>query len=253
MIRSIAVGLAALAIPCAALATVVVESSKGDVLSNGAPVFQGQPLLAEANITTAAGAQVVLRFSDGMHVAVNENSRFRMVDYRYNRGPNDRVVFDLLQGAARVSTGDIARTNPKQFFFRTPQAQFGVQGPADFRVVLVKPAFLPVNVGTVLASNGMGTVAFAAGATATVASSAALATPIAASSFPASASSAFGNLQAAAVAAPGSAAGGAVAAGTAAGGAGFGVAGPVVFFGAAVAGAAGALKSDESAAATTHH
>jgi hypothetical protein len=180
---------------------------------------------------------------------VNENSRFRIVDFRYTKGPNDRAVFDLLQGAARVSTGDVARTNPKQFFFRTPQAQFGVQGPTDFSVVLVNPAFLSVHAGTVLASNAGGTVAFSAGATATVASSAALATPIAASSFPSVASSAFGNLQVAGLAAPGSAATGAVAVG----GTGLGFAAPAVFMGAAIAGAAGALKSDEAAAATTHH
>ena len=250
MHRLLAVGILALA-PCAAFATsVVVESSRGEVLANSAPVFQGQPLLAEQNITTGPGAQLVLRFDDGMQVAINENSRFRMVDFRYAKGPNDRAVFDLLQGGARVSTGEVARANPKQFFLRTPQAHFGVQGPADFSVVLVNPAYLTVNVGTVLASNGAGTVAFGAGATATVATNAALAAPLAASSFPPAASAAVGNLQVAGLAAPGSSATGAAAVS----GTGLGIAGPVVFFGAAVAAAAGALKSDEDApAATTHH
>ena len=252
MLRQLSAAVLALALPLAAFASATVHSLKGDVQVNGAPIFQGQVLLAEANLVTGPGAEIVLRFDDGMHVAVNENSRLRMVDYRYTRGPNDRAVFDLLQGAARVSTGQVAATNPKQFFFRTPQAQFGVQGPADFSVVLVNPAFLTVNAGTVLASNGAGTVAFGAGATATVATSGALAAPVAASSFPSVASSAFGNLQVAAVAAPGGAAGGAVA-GTAIGGTGLGVAAPAVFVGAAIAGAAGALKSDEAAAATTHH
>lgn len=251
MLRQLSAAVLALALPLAAFASATVHSLQGDVQANGAPIFQGQVLLAEANIVTGAGAQVILHFGDGMQVAVNENSRLRMVDYRYTRGPNDRAVFDLLQGAARVATGEIARTNPKQFFFRTPQAQFGVQSAADFTVVLVNPAFLTVSSGTVLASNGAGTVAFGAGATATVATSGALAAPVAASAFPPVASSAFGNLQVAAVAAPGSAAGGAVA-GTAIGGTGLGVVTPVVVFGAAVAGAAGALKSDD-AAATTHH
>jgi hypothetical protein len=250
MFRTLAAAVLVLTAPIAALANVVVESVSGEVQSNGVPVHQGQPLLAEQNITTGPGGRLTLRFTDGMQVAVNENSRFRVVDFRYTKGPNDRVVFDLLQGAARVSTGDVARTNPKQFFFRTPQAQFGVQGPADFSVVLVNPAFLSVNVGTVLASNSVGTVAFGAGATATVASSAAIATPIAASSFPAAASSAFGNLQVAGLAAPGSAATGALAVG----GTGLGVATPAIFVGVAIAGAAGALKSDEeSASASTHH
>ena len=252
-LRVLAVGIAALAMPCIGLANATVESVTGEVLANGAPVFKGQVLLTEANVSTGGASQVLLRFDDGMHVALNEQSRLRIVDFRYTRGPNDRVVMDLLQGGARVSTGQVARANPRQFFFRTPQAQFGVQGPADFAVVLVNPAYLTVNVGTVLASNGAGTVAFAAGSTATVATSGALATPMAASAFPQTAASAFGNLQAAAVAAPGGASGGALAAGTATGGAGLGFAGPVVFFGAAVAGAAGALDSGGGDSATTHH
>src|SRR5688500_12932905 len=104
MRRLLAVGIVALAVPCTAFATnVVVEATRGEVLANGAPLYQGQPLRAEANITTAPGAQLILRFDDGMQVAVNENSRFRVVDFRYTRGPNDRAVFDLLQGGARVS------------------------------------------------------------------------------------------------------------------------------------------------------
>jgi hypothetical protein len=254
MLRQLSAAVLALSLPLAAFASATVHSLKGDAQVNGAPIFQGQVLLAEADIVTGPGAQVILHFGDGMQVALNENSRLRMVDYRYTRGPNDRAVFDLLQGGARVATGEVARTNPKQFFFRTPQAQFGVQSAAaDFSVVLVNPAFLTVNAGTVLASNGAGTVAFGAGATATVATSGALAAPVAAAAFPPAASSAFGNLQVAAVAAPGSAAGGAVA-GTAIGGTGLGVVTPVVFFGAAIAGAAGAFKSDdESASTTTHH
>jgi len=252
MLRQLSAAVLALALPLAAFASATVHSMKGEVQANGAPIYQGQVLLAEANIVTGPGAQVILHFGDGMQVAINENSRLRMVDYRYTRGPNDRAVFDLLQGAARVATGEVARTNPKQFFFRTPQAQFGVQSAADFTVVLVNPAFLTVNSGTVLASNGAGTVAFGAGATATVASSGALAAPVAASAFPPVASSAFGNLQVAAVAAPGGASGG-VLAGTAVGGTGLGVAVPVVFIGAAIAGAAGALKNDEGPTVTLGH
>ena len=148
MLRLLAVGVVALAVPCVAFASPTVQSVSGEVTSNGAPVFAGQPLLVEANIVTAQGGKVLLSFEDGMSIAVNENSRLRIVDFRFTRGPNDRAVIDLLQGAARVSTGEISRRNPRQFFFRTPQAQFGVQGPSDFSVVLVNPAYLTVNAGS---------------------------------------------------------------------------------------------------------
>ena len=127
ILRLLAVGIAALAMPCVGLASATVESVSGEVLSNGLPVFKGQVLLTEANVTTAEASTVLLRFDDGMNVALNENSRLRIVDFRYTRGPNDRVVMDLLQGGARVSTGQVARANPKQFFFRTPQYAQGQQ------------------------------------------------------------------------------------------------------------------------------
>ena len=247
MLRLLAAAL--VAVPAAALAQVVVETYSGEVLANGVPVVGGQRLIPEANIVTSNGSSVMLRFGDGMEVAVGESTRLRVVDFRYAKGANDRAVFDLLQGSARVSTGEVARTQPKQFFFRTPQAQFGVQGPADFTVVLVNPAYLAVKVGSVTATNGAGTVAFGAGTTATVSSSAALATPIAASSLPAAASSAMGPLQTAGLATPsGAAATGAVATGT---GAAFGT---PLLVGAGIAGAAAAASSGgDGSSATTHH
>src|SRR5688572_5319560 len=95
MSRLLAAALLVVA-PIAALANVVVESVSGEVTANSAPVYQGQPMLAEQNIITGSGGRVVLRFGDGMQVAVDENSRFRLVDFRYNKGPSDRAVFDLL-------------------------------------------------------------------------------------------------------------------------------------------------------------
>jgi hypothetical protein len=248
MHRVLAAVLFALIAPAALASGIVLEWTHGDVLVNGGPAIEGQPIIAEAVVVTSSTAQARVRFSDGMQVAVGEGSRLRIVDYRYTKAPTDRVVFDLLQGAARVSTGELARANPKQFFFRTPQAQFGVQSPADFAVALVNPAFLTVNAGTVLASNGAGTVVFAAGSTATIATNAALAAPLAASSFPPAASSAMGTLQTAGLAAPSGAAAGAVATGT-----GTAITVPALAIGAGVAGAAAALGGDDGAAATTHH
>jgi hypothetical protein len=244
MLHRLAAALA-LALPAAALGQVAVESVGGDVLANGVPVVDGQRLVPEASIVTPPAGQIVLRFGDGMQVAVGEKSRFRVVDFRYAKGPGDRAVLDLLQGSARVSTGDGARRNPGQFFLRTPQAQFGVQGPADFAVALVNPAYLTVNVGSVTATNGAGTVAFGAGSTATVATNAALAAPIAASSLPPAASSAMGTLQTTGLAAPSGVAAGAAATGT-------GVAiGTPVLVGAGIAGAAAAAS--DSGSTTTHH
>ena len=251
MLRLLAVGIVALAMPLAALASAIVESLKGDVQAGGAPIFQGQRLFPGSTITTGAGAQVFLRFDDGMQIVLNENSLLRLVDFTFSTGGRlaDRVVVDLLRGAARVSTGAIVAKNAKEFYFRTPQAQIGVQGPADFTVALVNPAYIAVTHGTVLASNGAGTVALGAGSNSIVANSATLATPAPPSSFPPTASSAMNNLNTAALTPPGTAPG----APGAAGAPGIGAPMPLIGAVAIIAAISAAADKDEDPTPPSHH
>ncbi|HWM42183.1 MAG TPA: FecR domain-containing protein [Burkholderiales bacterium] len=256
MLRILSVGVLALALPLAALAGTVVESFKGDVQAGGAAVKQGQRLVSPTAITTGPGAQVFLKFDDAMQIVLGENSLLRMVDFRYTPSTaTDRGVFELLRGSARVVTGKIAANNPSQFFFRMPQTQLTIQQPADFTVALVNPAYIAVKSGTVLSSNGWGSVPLGAGSTTGIAGNAVAPAAMSASAFPASAASAISNLSVAAVSAPvgGSAAG---VAGTAAGtGAGF--AAPLIVGGAAVAAVAAAAAANEDGpsqpSTTTHH
>ena len=200
MLRLLAAGFLALAVPCTAFASAVVESLKGNVQVSGAPIRQGERVSPGATLTTGPGAQVLLRFDDGMQVVLDENSLLRLVDFRYARGgPNDRVVFDLLGGASRVVTGEIGNQNPAQFFLRTPQASFGIEGAADFSVALASQAYVSVRRGTVVASNRGGSVTLPAGTTASIASAAVPATTISAAALPSLAASALGNLGAAPV------------------------------------------------------
>jgi len=258
MFRLLVVGILALALPLTALANAVVESVRGDVQVAGKPLKAGQRIIVAATVTTGPGSQVFLRFDDGMQIVLTENSLLRMIDFRFTPtgGSTDRAVFELLRGGARVVTGKIAASNPTQFFFRTPQTQLTVERPADFTVALVNPAYITVNVGSVLSSNGYGAVPLNAGTTSVVASNAAPVAGISASQLPASAASAMSNLSLASVSAPagGAAAGVGVAA---AGTAGAGLALPLVAIGAAIAGVAAAANSGDDAPAavtpTTHH
>jgi hypothetical protein len=248
-------GFLALAAPAAALAGAVAESLKGDVQVNGAPAVQGQRLAAQAAVSTGPGGQVFLRFEDGMQIVLGESSLFRIVDYRYtDSGVSDRAVFELLRGSARVVTGKVALANPKQFFFRTPQTQLMVDRPSDFTVALVNPAYITVHSGSLLSSNGWGTVSLGAGSTTTVAAASAAPAAIPASSLPASASASMSSLSVATVSAPV----GSAAAGVAATAAGVGTAfiTPVVVGAAVVAGVAAAASGSDGGnqpAATPQH
>jgi hypothetical protein len=258
--KTFVVGLLALAVPLAAFANATVQSVTGSARAGTTPVTQNQRINSGTTITTASGAQVVLRFDDGQQVVLNQNTEFRIVDFRYeaNNARADRSIFDLVKGALRVVTGAVGQRNPAAFQLRAPQATIGIRG-TDFMVAIVNPAYVSVLQGSVGVTNAAGTAVVGAGSFASVASTGTLAATIPASAVPAGATSAFGTM--------GSAAGvGAGAAGTGvAGGAATGAAGATgVSTGAAIgaaaaigvgaaAVAASANDSSSSTPTTTHH
>jgi hypothetical protein len=250
VVRQLAAVLA-LIVPLAAFADATVEGLKGNARVGAEPIVMGQRIADGSEINTGPDSRLVLGFDDGGKMVLEQNTRFRLVSFRYQRTApaQDHAVFDLLRGALRVVTGALAGRSRELYAMRTPQVTIGVRG-TDFMVAVLDSSYVNVISGQVAVTNGAGTVVFGAGSLATAASNAALAVPISSSALPAAAGSAFQSMGTITLGA-GGAAGGAVA-GTAIGGTGLGVVTPVVVFGAAVAGAAGALKSDD-AAATTHH
>jgi ferric-dicitrate binding protein FerR (iron transport regulator) len=247
----------AAALPMAAFAAATVESLKGIAQAGGTALTKGARLVAPTAISTDPGAQVFLKFDDGMQIVLDENSLLRIVDFRHtDSGVTDRAVFDLLRGAARVVTGTVAKDNPKQFFFRTPQTQLTVESAgADFTVVLVNPAYISVKAGTVVSSNAWGTAPLGAGSTSVVAGSATAPAAISAAAMPASASSAMSGLGVAAVGTPvgGGAATGVATTAAGTGGVSFGVTAILVGIGLGVAAVAGMDDEPSTAATTTHH
>ena len=256
MVRLLAAVALAAALPLAAYANGVVQSMKGDVRAG--PVGQtartvavDQRLTPGTAVVTGADAQVVLRFDDGQQVVLNQNTEFRIVDFRYEASDSkmDRTVFDLVRGALRMASGAIVGRNRQAVVLRTPQATIGIRG-TDFMVALVNPAYVSVLQGAVSVTNAAGTVALGAGTFGTVATSAALATAIPASALPAAASAAFSSMSAAAgVAAAGGASAGAAGTGAAGGAGGVGAAGVA----AGAAAAAGVAASTRKSSTTSHH
>lgn len=249
-------GFVALGVPAAAFAQATVQSVTGNVRAAGAAVSQGQTIRAGSTVTTGAGAQVLMRFEDGGSVLLNQNTEFRIVDFRYTEAApqQDRSIFDILKGAARFVTGAIGRRSQAAFQLRAPQATIGIRG-TDFMVAIVNPLYLNVTQGAIAVSNSAGTVPFAAGAIGQVTSATALATTIPASALPAAASGAFSSMGSVTIAAAGGAAPG--AAGTATGAAGGVGTGTAIAVGAAAAAAAAALGDDDGTTShtttTTHH
>ena len=261
MFRFFLAGVLVLATPLCASAHGVIQSTKGEVTVANDPVPQGRRLIAPSTVSTGAGAQAALKFDDGTEIVLGEHSLLRVLDYRYQpqMSPSgDRAVFELLRGSARVVTGKIVVNNPKEFHFRTPQTELTTERGADFQVALVNPAYIHVNAGSVISTNGWGSpVALNAGTTSVVATGSTAPAAISIAQLPPSAASAMGSLSVASVSAP---AGGAASAGVATTAAGVGGAAvaalPIVVVGGVIAAAAAAGGDDDlppQQTTTTHH
>ncbi len=234
-----------------AQAAATVQSMRGDVRVGTQPLAPNARVSSGAQITTGAGAQAVLKFDDNQTVVLNENTAFRITDFRYKQDDSrgDRAVFDLLRGALRMISGIVASRNQQAFQLRAPQATIGIRG-TDFMVAIVNPAVVAVNTGAVAVTNSGGTAVFGAGSFGSVATSTTLAVAIPASAVPAGASAAFSSMNAAAGVVGGGMAPGASAA--TAGAASSGVATAAGFVAAAVV-IGVAVSSSEESSTTTHH
>ena len=226
--------------------------------SRHGPAAQNDRIENGMTVTTGPNAQAVLRFDDGQQVVLNQNTEFKITEFRYNETnpAADRSSFEMLKGALRMITGAIGRRNPNTFALRIPQATIGVRG-TEFMVAIVNPAYLSVIQGSIAATNAAGTAAFGAGALGTVASSTALATGISAAALPAGVSGAFSSMSSVTLSAAGAttAGGAGGAAGGAAGatGAAAGAAVPTAAIAAGAVAAGAAAASSNSNTTTTHH
>jgi len=244
----VAIALSA-AFATAAQAAATVQSMRGDVRAGTTQLTPNARVISGTQITTGAGAQAVLKFDDGQTVVLNENTAFRITDFRYKQEEprGDRAVFDLLRGALRVVSGAVASRSQASFQLRVPQATIGIRG-TDFMVSIVNPAIVSVGTGSVGVSNAGGTTVFGAGSFGSVASSSALPVAIPASAVPSAASAAFSSMSAV----PGVVAGGmAPGAGVSAAASSMSVPAAVLLGTAVAVGVAAAANGDN--ATTTHH
>lgn len=238
-----------------AFAVVIVDSVKGESRAvrgdRHGPLAQKQRLLSGTTITTGKDAQVVLRFDDGQRVVLNQNTEFKIAEFKFNEAQpsEDRSVFDLLKGALRVVTGAIGKRNQAAFALRTPQVTIGIRG-TDFMVVIANGTYTSVTQGTIVATNAAGAVPLGQGVLGMTSASNVITVPISASALPPAAAGAFSNMSTVTLSAAGGAASG--AAGTAAGAAGGVSAGTAAMIGAAAA-AAAAAGGGGGTTTTTHH
>lgn len=93
-------------------------------LGRGSEVSEGETLV------TGEKSQAQLRFTDGALLSLRAESRFRIDEYRYERGPEgvQRAFFSLLQGGLRTITGVIGKRSRHDYRVDTPVATIGKRG-----------------------------------------------------------------------------------------------------------------------------
>ena len=101
-----------------------------DRVGGSRPLAVGSPIYPGEIIETGAASHAVLLFLDEGRVTLEENSRFVVERFRYEKGKESagQVSLRLLKGGLRALTGLVARSRPQNFRMQTTTATIGVRG-----------------------------------------------------------------------------------------------------------------------------
>lgn len=93
---------------------------------------RGLPLAEGDRITTAEGAQAILRFADGTKMTVRPGSEMVVQTFRFRENAEDNsFVLQMLRGGLRAVTGLINKSSPNAARIQTNTATIGIRG-TDF-------------------------------------------------------------------------------------------------------------------------
>ena len=119
LLLGLAFGSSVLAQAPAATGGIVVAEASGTLryrIGDSAPqtAVKGQVIPVGARITTGRNSGAVLTFPDGMVIGLGEQSRLRILDFRYVSGDieKSRVVINLTEGSVRIVLGAIGQRDP---------------------------------------------------------------------------------------------------------------------------------------------
>ena len=127
---------------CAALAQDIgsIERVSGAVsIAAGGNVREAQQneLVREGDVvTTATGAEALIKMRDNALFALRQNSEFRFTEYKFDNRASDSSLTHLLKGAVRTVSGLIGKAQPARVRLTTPTATIGIRG-TDYEVTVV--------------------------------------------------------------------------------------------------------------------
>ena len=87
-------------------------------------------------ITTAAGAELLVRFKDNSTMIVRSDSKVKISQFRFEKKPTDTVNTSLVSGTLRAVSGQIAKAQPANVKYDAGAATIGIRG-TDIEVSIV--------------------------------------------------------------------------------------------------------------------
>jgi len=130
------------------LASYQVQAQSGTVVfSAGDPVVKGtnfaergvergEDVLSGNHYNTRNGI-VQLKLSDGSFISLRPNSTFKVEEYKYDENDKTKraAKFYLSKGELRTKSGQIGKTDPRNYAMKTPTATIGIRG-TTYRVAV---------------------------------------------------------------------------------------------------------------------
>lgn len=87
-------------------------------------------------VITQSGSQVMIRLLDKSSLIVRESSKVEIKEFKYEKDSGDKVQANVLSGALRAVSGQIAKTNPSAVSYKVGTATVGIRG-TDIELAIV--------------------------------------------------------------------------------------------------------------------
>jgi hypothetical protein len=129
-----------------------IARMKGEVYIARADVptvtAKGEEAINEGDlITTAKGAEVLIRFKDNTIITLRPDSSLLVKSFQHEDKPTDSFFTSLLKGGLRSVTGLLGKARPESVKFSTPTATIGIRG-TDFEIAILPSDTADARAGT---------------------------------------------------------------------------------------------------------
>lgn len=94
------------------------------------------PVFVADTILTKAGGQVMVRLKDKSSLLVRENSQVVVEAFKFEKKPDDIVSTNVISGAVRAVSGQIAKEKPSNAKFSVGTATVGIRG-TDIELAII--------------------------------------------------------------------------------------------------------------------